>query len=211
MFPRQLANRWVDGVEAELVQDLPLDVRHQIGANQPPKAKRVFKRTCPETGIEFETTGKDRMFATDQDKSNFHNRSSSIGRKLVPLAMAWRAGRNAKGQAPVARARRASAAKAFAEMCRLLDAAAADDRDAGRMPKLEYVRRRDAVAGQIGACETVGYQAKLIAATAVVRAQLGKAADDLTVRELDGVAAIEVKRQARVEKLALLAAMGVKS
>src|SRR6185312_17520833 len=92
------AFKWVDPAEAELEQELfDPNPRAVIGANQPPKPKKTFKRRCPETGAEFETTGKDRQFATDQAKADFHNRSSKIGRKLIPVAMAWRMGRNAKG------------------------------------------------------------------------------------------------------------------
>ena len=103
-------------------------------------AKRL--RTCPECGQQFRTARHDQEFCTPVHKAAFHNRSSKIGRSLVPMAMAWRAGRNARGNSPEALALKESAARAFAEMCRLIDVAVAEDREAGRTPKLEYVRRR---------------------------------------------------------------------
>ena len=210
MFPEALANRWIDGVEAELMQDLPFTERDLIGANAPPKAKRVYKRVCPETGDAFETTGKDRLFSTDKAKADFHNRSSSVGRRLVPIAKAWRLGRNAKGNSPLARARRASANGAFMEMCRIIDEACADDREEGRMPALDYIRRRAAISGAISPQETVAYQTKLVAAIEVIRKRLGAAADAMTDRDLGDLAAAEVARNLRQEKLAIIAAMGVK-
>jgi hypothetical protein len=212
MFPRHLL-QWFDPAEAELEQELfELQPRDLPGGNMPPaeKPRRTYKRRCPETGVEFETTGKDRQFATDKAKADFHNRSSKIGRKLIPLAMAWRMGRNAKGNSPAARALRASAAKAFAQMCRQLDEAIAEDRAEGRVGKLDYVRQRDAIAGDLSSVERAGYQAKIVAAQAVVRERLGAAALDLTVRQLDELAAAEVSRQARADKAGLLAKMGIK-
>lgn len=209
MFPKRLV--WFDPAEAELEQDLPLEPRDMVGGNQPPaspaKPKRVFKRRCPETGVTFETTGKDRQFATDQAKADFHNRSSKIGRKLIPVAMAWRMGRNAKGNSPQARALRASAAWAFGQMCKLLDEAITEDRLAGRMTKLDYVRQRAAMAGELGDGERVSFQAKLVEREQVIRDRLGAKALDLTVRELTNMAHRELRRIEREEKEGLLLKM----
>lgn len=205
MFPARLT--WIDPAEAELEQELFDNPRAVIGDNAPPKPKAIFKRRCPETGVTFETTGKDRQFATDQAKADFHNRSSKIGRKLVPLAMAWRQGRNAKGSSAEARALRCSANGAFAAMCALLDEAVTDDRTSGRMRKLDYVRQRAAMAGDISQGERVAYQRKIIAAEQIVRDRLGDKALDLTLRQLAELAAKEVARQARAEKEGLLARM----
>lgn len=127
------------------------------GHNKPPRAKPTFRRTCPECGEGFVTTTKDRLFCTDAHKAAFHNRSSKIGRSLVPLALAWRSGRNVKGKTPEARALRASAARAFSDMCRLLDEAAADDRAAERMTKLDYLRQRNALDGTLQASERAAF------------------------------------------------------
>lgn len=211
MFPARLA--WFDPAEAELEQELfDANDRAVIGGNAPPveapaKRKRVFKRRCPETGVTFETTGKDRQFATDQAKADFHNRSSKIGRKLVPLAMAWRMGRNAKGNTPQARALRASAAWAFGEMCHVLDQNVTDDRLNARMGKLDYVRQRAAMQGNLGEGERVSYQTKLIEAEAAVRQRLGEKAMDMTLRQITDLAAKDIRRQAREEKEGLLARM----
>lgn len=120
--------------------------RARKGGNRPP---RLFKRHCPECGERFETPTHDRLFCTDEHKAAFHNRSSKIGRSLVPLAMAWRAARNAKGNSPEARALRKSGARAFTEMCLLLDRAVTDDREEARMPKLDYVRHRHQMEGTL--------------------------------------------------------------
>lgn len=133
--------------------DAPVSIKH----NQPPKKLPVFRRTCPECSEKFETNTKDRLFCSNAHKANFHNRSSTIGRTVIPLAMAWRAARNAKGNSPEARALRASGARAFADMCRLLDAASADDREQGRMAKLQYVRRRNQREGTLSSEESVDF------------------------------------------------------
>jgi len=126
-----------------------------------PKARRSFRRNCPECGVLFETTTHDRMFCTTEHKAAFHNRSNTLGRVIIPLAQAWREGRNVKGKTPEARARRASANRAFHEVCRLLDAAAAEDRETHRMPKLTYVRRRWASEGDLRAEETTRGQEEI--------------------------------------------------
>ncbi len=134
------------------------------GHNRGPKRRAVYKRTCPECSARFETHVHDRLFCTDAHKSAFHNRSSKIGRSLTPLAMAWRAGRNAKGQTAQARALRASAARAFSDMCRVLDVAVTDDRENGRTPKLDYLRQRWANEGTLSTEERVKYHEEQLAA-----------------------------------------------
>lgn len=126
-------------------------------AAKPARKVPTFKRTCPECGVTFTTPTHDRLFCTDAHKAAFHNRSSKIGRSLVPLAMGWRAGRNHKGNSPEAKAMRASAARCFSEMCAILDVAVTDDRVSGRVPKLQYVRGRWSIAGILTRVETVAY------------------------------------------------------
>lgn len=120
---------------------------------------RKWNRTCPECGVTFEVTSArpDRQFCSDAHKAAFHNRSSRIGRVVVPLAMAWREGRNVKGQSPEAKAKRASAARALNELCRLLDAESADDRANNRVGKLDVIRRRWAASGDLRREETAAY------------------------------------------------------
>lgn len=126
------------------------------------------KRTaiCPECGETFECDKADRQFCSDDHKSAFHNRSSKIGRAMVPLAMAWRLGRNAKGKSAKARALRASAARAFAEMCRLIDGANSEDRAIGRPSKLQFIRARNARLGTLRAVETAKHHEQADAAEA---------------------------------------------
>ena len=127
------------------------------------RAKRTtFRRTCPECGERFETHAHDRLFCTDAHKAAFHNRSSKIGRALVPIAMAWRLARNAKGDTADARAKRAAGGRALNELVALLDRACADDRETGRMSKLDYVMRRRLVQGFRFNDENPEWQAKEI-------------------------------------------------
>lgn len=114
--------------------------RAVAGDNKPPKARKLFTRVCPECCVEHKTPAKDGLFCSPAHKAAFHNRISTIGRGgVVALAQAWRLGRNVKGKTPEADKLRAIAAAAFDQMCRQLDAANTDDREAGRMSKLTYV------------------------------------------------------------------------
>lgn len=131
-------------------------------APKPRKSAPVYKRHCPECTDLFVTMTKDRLFCTDAHKAAFHNRSSKIGRALVPIAMAWRLARNAKGDSPEARARRAAGNRALNEMVTLLDRACADDREQGRMSKLDYVMQRRRIQGFRFNDESVDWQAQQI-------------------------------------------------
>ncbi len=89
------------------------------------------KRICPECNQPFATQNRKRLFCSDAHKLAFHNRCAARGKVLIPLAMAWRTKRGGGG----------TAKKALAEMCRLLDRYAAEDREAGRMRAVDYVER----------------------------------------------------------------------
>lgn len=135
------------------------------------RAKRTtFRRNCPECGERFETHAHDRLFCTDAHKAAFHNRSSKIGRALVPIAMAWRLARNAKGDSAEARAKRAAGGRALNELVALLDRACADDREQGRMSKLDYVMRRRVVQGFRYDDESVEWQGRQIEAEKAAKA-----------------------------------------
>lgn len=126
-----------------------------------PKPVRTFRRYCPECGGEFRTPTRDRQFCTDQHKAAFHNRSSKIGRSVVPLAMAWRAGRNIRGNTPEAKAKRASAKRAFSELCRALDMEISRANASGSVPSIDYLRRRWAFEGSLTSAERADtYQPK---------------------------------------------------
>jgi endogenous inhibitor of DNA gyrase (YacG/DUF329 family) len=88
-------------------------------------------RVCPECNKPFEAQNRKRLFCCDAHKLAFHNRCAARGKVLIPLAMAWRTKRGGGG----------TAKKALAEMCRALDAFAAEDRKADRMPMSTYVER----------------------------------------------------------------------
>lgn len=125
-----------------------------------------FTRVCFHCAAEFVTDVPDKDFCGEKCRAGFHNASSKVGRTLTPLAQAWRLGRNAKGNTAQAKALRASAARAFSEMCAILDQANADDLKVGRPNKLAYVRAKNARQGTLRREETVKFQ----------EAQLAKAA-----------------------------------
>jgi ribosomal protein S27AE len=143
---------------------------HAEALAKPARKRPTFRRPCPECGETFTTHTHDRMFCSDAHKAAFHNRSSKVGRSAIPLALAWREGRNVKGKSPEARAKRASAARAFSELCRILDAVAAEQREAGSMAQLDYLRRRWSIQGDLTPVETARFHeaadAKLAASIA---------------------------------------------
>ncbi len=140
-----------------------------------------WRRTCPECGETFVTTTHDRQFCTDPHRAAFHNRSSKVGRSIVPLAIAWREGRNVKGKSPEARARRASANRAFDELVRAIDAAARTDREAGRPPKLDYLRNRAAAEGNLYPEERAAFHEKADKAAAAAERKAARLAAAATV------------------------------
>ena len=100
----------------------------------PAPYSRHFKpvtRTCAECNQPFEAQNRKKLFCSAAHKLAFHNRCMARGKVLIPLAMAWRTKRGSGG----------TAKKALAEMCRVLDSFAADDREAGRMRMADYVER----------------------------------------------------------------------
>lgn len=117
------------------------------------KKRRTYGRICPYCSAEFRTASRDRQFCTDEHKAAFHNRSSKVGRTVIPLALAWRAGRNIKGQTPKAKARRASANRAFTEFVLALDAAAKEARETGGVNPVDYLRTRWAAEGSLTPAE----------------------------------------------------------
>lgn len=92
---------------------------------------RPVERTCAECNQPFQALNRKRLFCCPEHKLAFHNRCATRGKVLIPLAMAWRTKREGGG----------TAKKAFAEMCRVLDGYAAEDREAKRMPMATYVER----------------------------------------------------------------------
>lgn len=128
-----------------------------------PGFEKFQGRVCPECQQPFGTDKSAQVFCSEAHKLAFHNRSSAIGRVIVPLAMAWRAGRNHKGGAPKAKAYRATAARAFGDLCAAIDVAVADDTANGRLPKLDYLRGRAARNGTLHRAETIAWQTAEIA------------------------------------------------
>lgn len=113
---------------------MPAEVVDINPTPRPAPYSRHFKptqRVCAECNQKFEAVNRKKLFCSDTHKLAFHNRCTARGKVLIPLAMAWRTKRGGGG----------TAKKAFAEMCRLLDAFAAEDREGGRMRMADYVER----------------------------------------------------------------------
>lgn len=92
---------------------------------------RPVERTCAECNQPFQAVNRKRLFCCPEHKLAFHNRCAARGKVLIPLAMAWRTKRGSGD----------TAKKVMAEMCRVLDAFASEDREAGRMHMATYVER----------------------------------------------------------------------
>lgn len=82
------------------------------------------------------------MFCKPACQKAFHNRNTAVGRTAFELMKAMRLARSVKGKTPEADELRAAGSWAFGELCRLADAANAEDRKAGRPGALRYVRSR---------------------------------------------------------------------
>jgi hypothetical protein len=96
---------------------------------------RKYRRTCPECAQAFETVRLDQTFCTPAHKAAFANRNHARGRGgLTQLALAWRAARNRTGD-------RDAGARAYRELCALLDTYLREDREAGRDPVSYLVGR----------------------------------------------------------------------
>lgn len=89
------------------------------------------KKLCPECGgaVGPKTKGVAKIFCQAKCRSKFHARSKARGQVLVPLLLAWRVGR---GSTETSKA-------ANAEMIKITDRFAQEDRAAGRPPMADYV------------------------------------------------------------------------
>lgn len=94
-------------------------------------------RTCPECGVQFAVTHHRAQFCSPAHSKAYNNRQLAEGQRIVAIAKAWRAGRDAKDPHM-----KQAAKDAFGQLCRELDALNAGDRAAGRMPALKVYRRR---------------------------------------------------------------------
>jgi hypothetical protein len=95
---------------------------------RPKKAANQYTRECPECGANFTTPHVGKAFCCEQHRVAFTNRSAARGKTLVVRAMGWRNARGGKG----------IGAQCMAEMVRMLDSFAAEDRAAGRPNVVNY-------------------------------------------------------------------------
>lgn len=108
-----------------------VDTSPTTGAAPYSRHFRPVERTCAECNQPFQAVNRKRLFCCPAHKLAFHNRCAARGKVLIPLAMAWRTKRGARG----------IASSSFKEMCTILDRFAAEDRAAGRMGMADYVSR----------------------------------------------------------------------
>lgn len=122
----------IDGESPD--QALPADSAKGKAPSWRPK-----RTTCPECNQEFQPVHVRQSFCSNEHKAAFHNRATVRGRMLVPVAMAARITRDGcAGDTDTGkRARRDSR--------RLIDKWAKEDREAGRMSMVEYMRQRHAI------------------------------------------------------------------
>jgi len=100
---------------------------------------RPKRKHCPECNEEFQPVHFRQSFCSNEHKASFHNRATVRGRTLVTIAMAARITRDgcAGDKETGKRARRDSR--------RLQDKWAKEDREAGRMSMVDYMRQRYAI------------------------------------------------------------------
>jgi hypothetical protein len=121
------------------------------GGARAQKAPVAYRRraACPECAVGFTAASPRQAFCTPSCQTAFQNRNAARGRaSLTQLALAWRAGRNVRGDTPEAKVQREVAKRAFAEMCQRLDEFGREDRAAGR-DAIAYLRRRWAAEGTL--------------------------------------------------------------
>jgi hypothetical protein len=108
-------------------------------AKQKAPSWRPKRTTCPECNEEFQPVHVRQSFCSNDHKAAFHNRATVRGRTLVTIAMASRITRDGcAGDIETGkRARRDSR--------RLQDKWAKEDREAGRMSMVDYMRQRYAI------------------------------------------------------------------
>jgi hypothetical protein len=126
----------------------------KVACKCPRGPKRKFKRVCAECGESFMAAKADAVFCpkvkAGEDGANrprdcktaYHNRSMYRGKTIMPPLLAWRAGRNYRGDSAERVAAREVGKSAFAEMCRLADKFNAEDKAAGRQPAFKFYRRQ---------------------------------------------------------------------
>lgn len=89
---------------------------------------------CADCSASFPRTQHKRAFCSTACKQAYHNRMAKRGKTLVPLAMAWRSDRQGEvGQ------------RAFAEFCRGIGEAIAEDKAAGRIAPKAFIGRQYAL------------------------------------------------------------------
>lgn len=92
-------------------------------------ARAAVARTCPECGITFHTTHPTKRFCDPAHTLAYGNREAVHGKAMASMEKAWRLKR---GSGPVGKA-------AFQELCSILDALNAEDREEKRPPATVYV------------------------------------------------------------------------
>lgn len=91
-------------------------------------------RPCENCGTVFTPSRGRQVFCQVACKSAAKDRAAVRGKVILPLALAWRAGRGSKDKATTTRA--------FRELCAMLDRYAAEDAKAGRVAPVKALARQ---------------------------------------------------------------------
>lgn len=92
-------------------------------------------RVCPQCGAAFKAHHGKQQFCQPAHQGAFHDINAKRGKVLLPLIASWRSGKRGVS---------ADSSYAFAEMARLADRWAAEDKAVGRDPSLIVAAKRKA-------------------------------------------------------------------
>ncbi|WOF43754.1 hypothetical protein KNJ79_01970 [Sphingopyxis indica] len=108
--------------------------RHTRTATAPASASSF--RRCPECAEPFKAAHPRQLFCSNEHKTAFHNRATVRGRALTPIVMAARITRDgSRGDVETGK-------EARREGQQMMDRWAREDREAGRLSMVDYMRER---------------------------------------------------------------------
>lgn len=94
------------------------------------------RHTCPECAQPFRPVHSRQLFCSPEHKATFHNRATVRGRALTPVVMAARITRDGT------RGDMVTGKRARQESRQMIDTWAREDREAGRMDMVAYMKAR---------------------------------------------------------------------
>lgn len=107
---------------------------HPITEKTAPRAPDRRDRPCEDCGKVFTPTRGRQVFCAVACKNAAKDRAAVRGKTIMPLALAWRAGKSGKGGL--------TSKQAFRELCSTLDRFNAEDKAAGRATAIDVMARQ---------------------------------------------------------------------